>query len=120
MEAVIKNEELYEKYVDSLMLIHDLICEFSANQGQPRLTSKEDIENQIQQLLEEPLMKDYHKISENVRTNYEVAQTIRQLGEQSQTADRVFAVEEKASLFLNFLLRIYRTLRTSGGRVALE
>ena len=119
IEAVLENEELYEDYVDSLMLLHDLLCEFSASQGQPRFTSA-DVEGQIQRLVKEPLVRKHPKICGNVLTNYKAAKTIRERAGQSQTVEAAFAVEQEASRFLEALLRTYRTLRTSKDKVKLD
>ena len=119
MKAVLKNEQLYEGYVDSLMFIHDLICELSATQGRSRLT-RNDTEVKIQQLLQEPLLRNSPSILENIQTNYQAAQKILREGEESHTAEKVFAVEERATLFLESLLQAYRILRTSRGKMTLE
>jgi len=116
MEAAQQAGQLCEKYVDALLFIHDLLCEFSATGGRSRFNLQE-IEDQIQQLLNIALIDDHHHIKDNITANYKAAQAIRKRGEQSQTVDQAFALEQEATQFLGSLLRTYRTLRTSRGTV---
>jgi hypothetical protein len=115
LEAIIANEQLYEKYVDALMFVHDVLCEFSATQGPPRFPQKEAIEEQMQHLFADPVLVGHPTLLAHISSNYQQAQTIRQQAEQSHTAQTVFAVEKEATLFLESLLQLYRLLRTTRG-----
>lgn len=119
MENEPKDGQLYEKYVDSLMLIHDMLCDFSSTQAQSRFTV-EEINQGIQRLLDDPLVKNHPSIRKNALTNYKIAQEIRKEGERVQGIDSAFDVEEGVTNFLDGLMRMYRILRIPGRKLTLS
>jgi hypothetical protein len=110
---------LREKYIESLMYIHDLICDFSSTQVQSRFTPAE-VEQGIRQVLDHPLLKEHPGVWNNTRDNYQAAQEIRKAAEQVQGIDNAFAVEQEATKFLDALLRTYRTIGMSRAKLTLQ
>ncbi len=116
MKAVLRDEELYKFYVDSLMFIHDFLCEFSATQGRPRFAEGE-VERRINDLFSASPHLISATIGENVVRNYEIARATRQEVKESRTEEKAFTVEEQTTLFLESLLEMYKELRVSRAEV---
>ncbi len=49
-QAILQNEAYYDRYIDGLMLMHDLLCEFATTQGMPQF-SPEEIRIRMAQLI---------------------------------------------------------------------
>ena len=101
------------KYLDSLMLIHDLVCEWSSTQGPPRL-AHDRVEADLQKVLRELDQEAKPAVVANVRRNYEFARNLRQLAQSRvRTPKDSAAVDQMVTEFLESLLQEYRTVRTT-------
>ncbi len=117
LPTVIQDDRLYYLYTDALVLIHDLVCEYSPEQERPRFTADE-IEKQIASIQDQlnrhvadmPVLEN--PVSGNITQNYRLAWDIRHFAERNKSADDRFETERAATQFARGILQIYTTIRT--------
>jgi len=110
LKKILRYPEQYEKYVDALMLIHDLLSEFSPTQDPPRFTRKE-VEERFEKLLDPETLDS--SVFKNLRRNYSYAIALRDEIEKiiEEYHNVSPEIELKATLFLEALLQTYTKIR---------
>ena len=108
LQVIVSDEEIYRKYMDTLMLMHDKLIEFSEANEPPRFTVREREKSMKHLLNGTGALKP---ILNTVLRNWETAKILRNQAEESKTPEEIHASTQKVTAFLDSVLDIYRTVR---------
>jgi hypothetical protein len=112
-DRLIADDSIRSAYTSSLALIHDLICEFDPQQGQPRFHDEADLVTRIKALstvlaMVRSLSEVDRSLLENIEQNAKRALELRSKALTPQTQDDGSTVREEIAEFLDSLLSTYR------------
>ncbi len=105
---ITSDEGIYNHYIDALMLIHDHVVEYSNTHEQPRFATPER-ERRLRDVMDDEKIVG---VRPNLMMNLRIASQIRQEAQTPVHSSLSHLIEEKATLFVDGLLSIYKTCRT--------
>ena len=112
LALIARDSVAYDSFVDSLMLLHDLVAPYSASRSHRRFDA-DYLEKRIRGLLEDSYLTKYDGVKENVQMNIGSAEEIVAEAGNIASVESAKAVETHADQFLDALLRIHNSARTS-------